>query len=415
MEQLIVQKYGGTSLAIPEKIIGVAKRIVLYRKKGYKMVVVVSALGDTTDKLLKLASKINQSPSEREVDMLISTGEQASSALLAMALHRMSVPAISFVAHQVGIITDRTHTKARIMKINTDKIKNELKREKIVIVAGFQGVDLGQEITTLGRGGSDLTAVALAKALNAKLCEIYTDVEGIYTADAEIVSSARKLLYISYEEMLELASLGAQVLQVRSVEFAKKYNVPIYVRSSFNNHRGTLVSKEVKSMEDITVSGVTLNKNEAKITVCDVPDRPGIASKIFKTIAEENINVDMIVQNVSRTGFTDVSFTILKTDLERTLQTAKKIASRIKAGDVLYDKKISKVSVVGIGMKSHSGIAAQMFEALASKKINIEMISTSEIKISCIIKDKKAEEAVRALHKVFNLHRTRRRISNEEC
>lgn len=414
MEQLIVQKYGGTSLAIPEKIIGVAKKIVLCRKKGYKMVVVVSALGNTTDKLLKLASKINQSPSEREIDMLISTGEQASSALLAMALHRMSVPAISFTAHQVGIITDRTHTKARIMKINTDKIKNELKREKIVIVAGFQGVDLGQEITTLGRGGSDLTAVALAKALNAKLCEIYTDVEGVYTADPEIVSSARKLLYISYEEMLELASLGAQVLQARSVEFAKKYNVPIYVRSSFNNHRGTLVSKEVKSMEDITVSGITLNKNEAKITVCDVPDKPGIASKIFRTIAEENINVDMIVQNVSRTGFTDVSFTILKTDLERTLQTAKKIASQIKAGDVLYDKKISKVSAVGIGMKSHSGIAARMFEALASKKINIEMISTSEIKISCIIKDKKAEEAVRVLHKVFNLHRTRRRISDEE-
>jgi aspartate kinase len=398
-----VQKYGGSSVANVERIQNVAKRVVSYRKKGYDLVVVVSALGDTTDELIELAHKINTEPSEREMDMLLSTGEQISVALLAMAVHKLGCEAISFTGAQVGIITDTSHTRARIIKINAEKIREELNKGKIVIVAGFQGVTLNQDITTLGRGGSDLTAVALAKELKAHECEIYTDVEGIYTTDPRIVPEAKKIKSITYDEMLELASLGAQVMQARSIEVAKKFDVPIHVRSSFSKNTGTMIIKEVKRMEDVMVSGVTVNKNEAKITICDVPDRPGIAAKIFKELSGGGINVDMIVQNVSHTRKTDISFTINKTDLAKTMRLVKGVASDIGAGEVLQDEGIARISIVGVGMKSHPGVAAKMFEALAQNKINIEMISTSDISISCIIKKRSGELAVKTLHEKFSL------------
>lgn len=407
MASLIVQKYGGTSVANPERIKKVAKRVVKYKRQGYDLVVVVSALGDTTDELIDLAYKVTNDPSEREMDMLISTGEQVSCALLAMAIQRLKIPAISFTGAQVGIITDTSHTKARILEISTERISEELKRGKVVVVAGFQGMSISKEITTLGRGGSDLTAVALAKALGAKICEIYTDVDGVYTADPRIVNNARKLGRLSYDEMLEMASLGAKVLQARSVEYSKRYGVNMHVRSSFSYADGTIISKEVKAMEKIDVSGITLERNEAKVTICDVPDKPGIAARIFKDLALNNIVIDMIVQNVSRTGITDISFTVLKEDLSKTIKVAKKVAKTVGAGDVIKDESIAKVSVVGIGMRSHSGIAARMFEALASRKINIEMISTSEIKISCVIERRYAEQAVRALHEEFRLGKVR--------
>ncbi|MFC1666793.1 aspartate kinase [Candidatus Omnitrophota bacterium] len=386
-----------------QRIESVAKRVARYRKKGHRLVVVLSALGDTTDELLKLAHKIAAVPSEREIDMLISTGEQISVALLAMALHRMKVDAISFTGAQVGIITDRAHTKARIVDVSADRIKKQLKQGKVVIVAGFQGINQDQEITTLGRGGSDVTAVALAKTLGACVCEIYTDVEGVYTADPRIVKDARKLSRISYEEMLELASLGAQVMQARSMEVSKKFSVPLHIRSSFTNKKGTIISKEVKAMEEVLVSGVTMNKGEAKVTICGVPDKPGIAAIIFKDLAKEDINVDMIIQNVSRTGYTDLSFTVPLDQLNKTRQVMDEIVKYAKADDVTFNRDIAKVSIVGLGMKSHSGVAAKMFKALASKKINIDMIATSEIKISCVIKKKNAEKAVRAIHKAFGL------------
>lgn len=407
MASLIVQKFGGTSVANPERIKNVAKRVVKYKRKGYDLVIVVSALGDTTDELIDLAYKITNYPSEREMDMLISTGEQVSCALLAMAIQKLKVPAISFTGAQVGIITDTSHTKARILDISTERINEELKKGKVVVVAGFQGVSISKEITTLGRGGSDLTAVALAKALGAKICEIYTDVDGVYTVDPRIVPEARRLARVSYDEMLEMASLGAKVLQARSVEYAKRYGVTMHVRSSFSNADGTIISREVKAMEKIDVSGVTLQKDEAKVTICDVPDKPGIAARIFKALALNNIVIDMIVQNVSRTGITDISFTVLKEDLPKTIKVAKRVAKIIGAGDVVKDENIAKVSVVGIGMRSHSGIAARMFEALASKKINIEMISTSEIKISCVIEKRHAERAVKAIHEEFELKKVR--------
>ena len=403
--KIIVQKYGGTSVADTERIKKVAERVGKWHDKGYKMVVIVSALGDTTDELIALSQQITTEPSEREMDMLMSTGEQISVALLAMALHKLGYEAISFTGAQVGIITDTSHTKARILKINTDRITDELNNGKIVIVAGFQGVTMRKDITTLGRGGSNLTAVALAKALEARVCEMYTDVEGVFTADPRVVPNARKLERVTYEEMLELASAGAQVLQSRSVEFAKKFNVPIHVRSSFSDKEGTIISEEVKAMEDIVVSGVTANKDESKVTICDVPDKPGLAARIFKDIAERNINVDMIVQNVSRTGCTDISFTVLSKELNKTLKVAREVAAKVGASDVTYNDNIAKVSVVGIGMKSHSGIAAKMFESLAKKKINIEMISTSEIKISCVISRSHANEAVKAIHDAFGLGR----------
>ena len=382
---IIVQKYGGSSVADVDRIKNVARRVVNAKKEGYDVVVVVSALGDTTDNLIDLALKITDYPAERELDMLISTGEQVSCALLAMAIHKLGMDAISFTGAQVGIITDDSFTKARIIGINAKRIVEALKKKKVVIVAGFQGVSLNQDITTLGRGGSNLTAVALAKVLNAKFCEMNTDVEGVFTTDPRIVKDARKLDKISYEEMFELASLGAQVLQPRSIEFAMKFGVPIHVRSSFSKKQGTIISREVRAMEDIVVSGVALTKNEAKVTICDVPDRPGIAAKIFKEIARQDINVDMIVQNVSRTGATDVSFTVPEADLTKTIKVSKDISKKIRAGDITFDKNIAKVSIVGIGMRSHSGVAANMFEALAEEGINIEMISTSEIKISCVV------------------------------
>ncbi|MCM8796660.1 MAG: aspartate kinase [Candidatus Omnitrophica bacterium] len=400
---LIVQKFGGSSVANVERIQNVARRVADYKRKGYDLVVVVSALGDTTDELIELAHKINTEPSEREMDMLLSTGEQISVALLAMAIHKLGFEAISFTGAQVGIITDTAHTRARIIRINTEKIKEELKKGRIVIVAGFQGVTLNQDITTLGRGGSDLTAVALSKELCADECEIYTDVDGIYTTDPRIEPKARKIKEITFDEMLEMASLGAQVMQARSIEVAKKFNVAIHVRSSFSTNRGTMIIQEVKRMENVVVSAVTLNKNESKVTICDVPDKPGIAAKIFGQLAESGVNVDMIVQNVSHTRHTDISFTVSKSDLNKALKVTRAVGKAIGAGEVLQDEDIARVSIVGVGMKSHPGVAAKMFQVLAQNKINIEMISTSDISISCIIQKKFAENAVRALHDKFGL------------
>lgn len=409
MRNIIVQKFGGTSVADAERIQNAAKRVVETRKGGYEVVAVVSALGDSTDKLIDLAHQVTNQPSERELDMLVSTGEQVSCALLAMAIHKLGQDAISFTGAQVGIITDNSFTRARIIDINAKRIFEELGKNRVVIVAGFQGVSLNQDITTLGRGGSNLTAVALAKVLNARMCEMYTDVEGVFTADPRIVKNAKKIDRISYEEMFELASLGAQVLQPRSIEFAMKFGVPIHVRSSFLHKEGTIISKEVRAMENIVVSGVALNKDEAKVTICDVPDKPGIAAKIFKDIAKENINVDMIVQNISRTGATDISFTVPGVDLNKTIRVAKEISKKVGAGEITADNKIAKVSIVGIGMRSHSGVAASMFEALAQNDINIEMISTSEIKISCVVKKAQGEAAVRAIHEKFGLGKERKK------
>jgi len=404
-KRLLVQKFGGSSVANVERIQNVAKRIASYRRKGHDIVVVVSALGDTTDELIELANKINTDPSEREMDMLLSTGEQISVALLAMAIHKLGFEAISFTGAQVGIITDTSHTKARIIKIGAEKIKEALKKGKIVIVAGFQGVTVDQDITTLGRGGSDLTAVALAKELQADECEIYTDVKGIYTTDPRIEPKAKKIEHITYDEMLEMASLGAQVMQARSIEVAKKFNVPIHVRSSFSNERGTMITKEAKVMEDVVVSGITLNKNEAKITVCNVPDKPGIAAKIFKELSGNGISVDMIVQNVSHIRQTDISFTVNKADIAKAIKITKNVARRIGSGEVIQDEDIARVAIVGVGMKSHPGVAATMFETMAKNKINIEMISTSDISISCIIKKKSGELAIKALHEKFGLNK----------
>lgn len=402
-KKLIVQKFGGSSVANVERIQNVAKRVIEYKKKGYGIVVVVSALGDTTDELIGLADKINNNPSEREMDMLLSTGEQISVALLAMAIHKLGFEAISFTGTQVGIITDSAHTRARIIKINTERIKQALGAGNIVIVAGFQGVNMNQDITTLGRGGSDLTAVALAKELKADECEIYTDVKGIYTTDPRIEPKARKIKAITYDEMLEMASLGAQVMQARSIEVAKKFNVPIHVRSSIEKDSGTMIIKEVKAMEEVVVSAVTLNKGESKITICNVPDRPGIAAKIFNELADKGVSVDMIVQNVSHLRQTDISFTVSKAEAQKALKIIRKTAAILKAGEIIEDGDIARISIVGVGMKSHPGVAGKMFEILAKNKVNIEMISTSDISISCIVEKKFAETAVRALHDKFGL------------
>lgn len=403
MPKLVVQKFGGSSIATVGRIKKIAQKVVKTYKSGANVVVVVSALGDTTDNLISLAHKIDLNPSEREMDMLISTGEQVSVSLLAMAIHKLGKEAVSLTGAQVGIFTDSVHTKARIIDIQTKRIEQELKKKRVVIVAGFQGVSSDANITTFGRGGSDLTAVALAKALKADVCEIYTDVNGVYTADPRIVLNARKISVISYDEMLELASLGAQIMQSRSIEVAKKFNIPLHVRSSFSNCEGTRIIKEVKMMEGVLVSGVAINKNEAKVTICDVPDKPGVAALIFKAIAEANINIDMIVQNISRTGYTDISFTVEKVDLNKATKVIKSLLLSIKAGDVLQDKDIAKISIVGVGMKSHSGVAAKMFGSLGKAKINIEMISTSEIKVSCVIRKGKAQQALKILHKEFGL------------
>ncbi len=404
-KKLIVQKFGGSSVANVDRIKTVAQRVVDNKHHKQDVVVVVSAMGDTTDELETLAFEINPNPPEREIDMLMSTGEQISCALMAMAVKKLGYDAVSFTGGQVGIKTDRSHTKARIISIEAKKIKKALTQNKIVIVAGFQGVTHDDEITTLGRGGSDLTAVALAKALNADVCEIFTDVEGIYTTDPRIEPSAKKIREITFEEMLEMAALGAQVMQARSIEVAKKYNIPIHVRSSFSKEEGTMIMKANDKLESIAVRGITCNKSEAKITICAVPDKPGVAAKIFTEISKEGINVDTIVQNVSHTRQTDISFTVPRANLNKALETTKRISENIGGGEILHDKNIARVSIVGSGMRSHHGVAAKMFRALADNKINIEMITTSEISVSCIIEQKHSDAAVRALHRVFNLEK----------
>lgn len=402
---VIVQKYGGTSVGDIRRLKRVARRIARQSRRGDRVVVVVSAMGDSTDKLIDLAHQANPEPSEREMDQLISTGEQMSAALLTMALHHLGLDAVSLTGNQVGIITDNSHSKARILKISPRKIRARLSRGEVVVVAGFQGIDLKEDITTLGRGGSDTTAVALAAILKAEVCEIFTDVDGVYTADPRIVSAARKLDRISYDEMLEMASLGAKVLQSRAVEFAKKFSVTLHIRSSFTDKPGTIVSEEVEnmSMEKVVIRGVALNRDEAKLTISRVPDRPGIAAGIFKAIARKKINVDMIIQNVSEKGFTDLSFTVPTEDLSQAKRIVKEVSLQIKSGDIRADEDIAKVSVVGVGMKSHPGVAATMFEAFARNKINIMMISTSEIKISCVVAAKDGEKASRVIHQAFGL------------
>ncbi|GLI53088.1 aspartate kinase [Thermodesulfovibrio yellowstonii] len=401
---LIVQKYGGTSVANIERIKAVAERVSKTAKEGNKVVVVVSAMAGETDKLIGLAHQVCSDPPEREMDLLLSSGERVTAALTAMALYGLGHKAIALTGRQMGIITDAVHTKARIEKIIATRAVKALEEGYIVVVAGFQGITEDEDVTTLGRGGSDLTAVAIAAALNADLCEIYTDVDGVFTADPNIAPNARKLEKISYEEMLELASLGAKVLQTRSVEFAMKYNVPVVVRSSFNWNPGTLVTKEDKDMEKVVVSGIAHDKNQAKITILKVPDRPGIAAKLFKAVADANIVVDMIVQNISSDGkATDISFTVPKTDAKKALELTEKISKELGTEGVLLNEDIAKISIVGVGMRTHSGVAAQMFEALANHGINIMAISTSEIKISCLINAKYTELAIRVLHDTFKL------------
>lgn len=402
---LIVQKYGGTSVADLNRIRNVARWVARTRQEGNEVVVVVSAMAGETDRLLQLAAQTGEHPDLREVDNLISTGEQVSVALLALTLNSMGVPAKSFLGNQIRIITDNAFGKARIQKVEVRRLLKELKEGRIPVVAGFQGVDQEGNITTLGRGGSDTTGVAMAAALKADMCEIYTDVDGVYTTDPNICPEARKLAQITYDEMMEMASLGAKVLQIRSVELAKKYNVPIHVRSSFSDKPGTIVTKEVERMEKVLVSGVTYNKNEARITIVRVPDKPGIAARIFTPISEANIVVDMIIQNSSADGYTDLTFTVPKTDFKKALKLVKKTAEEIKAQEVLADENIAKVSIVGAGMVNHPGVAAKMFAALAKENINIMMISTSEIKISCVVEAKYGELAVRVLHRAFGLEK----------
>lgn len=400
---LIVQKFGGTSVGSIEKIRDVAGRVLDYYRQGNRMVVVLSAMAGQTDHLIQLAKKVCDSPDPRELDVLMSTGEQVSVALFAMAVKAMGVEARSLLGFQVAIRTDRLYGKARINEIDTTRIAEELDRGRIVAVAGFQGLDERGNITTLGRGGSDTTAVALAAALKADLCEIFTDVAGVYTSDPNLCPRARKMESISYDEMLELASLGAKVLEIRSVEFAKKYNVPIHVRSSFSREKGTMVIAETKDMEKVLVSGVAYNKNEARVTIRKVPDRPGIAAQIFEPMFKEGIIVDMIIQNTSEDGITDVTFTVPKPDFHRTMKLVSDAARKIGAEKVLGDQDIAKVSIVGVGMRNHAGVALKMFETLADENINIMMISTSEIKISCVIEEKYTELAVRVLHRAFGL------------
>ncbi|MDD5556751.1 MAG: aspartate kinase [bacterium] len=401
---VVVHKYGGTSVAGPERIRTVARRVARAREAGDRVVVVVSAMGDTTDELIALAGRVTANPPDRELDMLMATGEQITAALLAMALGDLGVPAVSFTGSQVGIITDSAHRKAKILEISTEKIAEELAAGNVVVVAGFQGVDHRRNITTLGRGGSDTTAVALAAVLGAP-CLIFTDVDGVYTADPWIVPGARKIGRIAYDEMLEMASLGAKVLQARAVEFAKKYGVRVEVRSSFSDAPGTVLTGEADDMEDMVLRGVTVDRDEAKLTILHVPDRPGIAAAIFGSMAEANINVDMIIQNVSAKGFTDVSFTVARDDFRRATAALEEVVGRIGAAGMTSDEDIAKVSVVGVGMKSHRGVASTMFSALAREGINIEMISTSEIKISCVVEAKDADRAARAVHEAFGLGR----------
>ncbi|MBU4415192.1 MAG: aspartate kinase [Proteobacteria bacterium] len=400
---LIVQKYGGTSVADLDRVRYVAKRVAKTFDKGNNIVVVLSAMAGVTDGLINMASQITDSPERRELDVLLATGEQTTAALLSITLKSMNYPAESLLGYQAEVLTDRSFGNARIIDIGASRIKELIEKNNIVVVAGFQGCDPDGNITTLGRGGSDTSAVAIATAIKADICEIYTDVDGIYTADPNICKKARKLDKISYDEMLEMSSLGAKVLQIRSVEFAKKYNVPVHVRSSFSEEEGTMVVNEDSDMEHLVVSGVTCNKNEARITLKKVPDQPGIAAKIFSPIAESGILVDMIIQNTRSGGLTDLTFTVAKTDFNRAIEISKKVAEEIGAEEVLTAENIAKISVTGVGMKSHSGVAAKMFSTLARENINIRLISTSEIRISCVIEEKYAELAVRVLHSAFGL------------
>ena len=401
---LIVQKFGGTSVGNTERIQNVARRVAQYRVKGDQVVVVVSAMSGVTDKLIGLAKEITPLPDEREMDMLLATGEQQTIALVAIALQAQGQKAVSFTGAQAGIVTDGTHTKARIQNITPDEVHKALDEGNVVIVAGFQGRTRDGDITTLGRGGSDLSAIALAAALKADLCQIYTDVDGVYTADPRLVPAARKISEISYDEMLEMAGAGSKVMQLRSVEFAKKFNVVFEVRSSLNDNPGTIVKEETSSMEDVVVRGVSLDKNQAKVTVWSLPDQPGRAARIFNALSEATINVDMIVQNASHAGgnpATDLTFTVDKPDLNKASKVLESLRTELGFREVSTDESIGKVSIVGVGMRSHSGVAARMFTVLAAENVNIGLISTSEIKISVVIDLASGEKALRALHKAF--------------
>lgn len=402
---LVVQKYGGTSVADIEKIENVARRVIKTKQSGNDVIVVLSAMAGETDRLIKLAHQVSAEPNEREYDSLISTGEQVTITLLSMMLNKLGFRAKSLLGFQVRITTDNAFTKARIENIDEALIRNELKKGYIIVVAGFQGVDKDNNITTLGRGGSDTSAVALAAALRADCCDIYTDVDGVYTTDPNICDKAKRLNKISYDEMLEMARAGAKVLQPRSVELAKKFNVPVYVKSSFTDEGGTLVTKEDKDMEKEVVSGVTYDRDQAKITVVRVPDKPGIAERLFTPLAENNIVVDMIIQNASIDGFTDLTFTVSRKEIKAAQKLVEAASKDIGAQRLEIDENVAKVSIIGVGMISHSGVAAKMFSTLAKEGINIEMISTSEIKISCVVKAKYTELAVMALHDAFDLEK----------
>ena len=406
---LIVQKYGGTSVGNTERIENVANKVIDWRGRGHQVVVVVSAMSGETDRLIGLAKGISARPTPRELDVLLATGEQVTIALLCIALEKRGCPARSYTGGQARILTDNAHNKARIQDIKADSIRADLDAGRVVVVAGFQGVDEDGNITTLGRGGSDTTGVALAAALKADECQIYTDVDGVYTTDPRVVPEARRLDRITFEEMLEMASLGSKVLQIRSVEFAGKHNVPLRVLSSFQEGPGTLITfeeaNEAKQMENVLISGIAFNRDEAKLTVQGVPDRPGIAFSILGSVSAANIEVDMIIQNIGRDGTTDFTFTVHRNDYERTLEILNEQATRLGAREVSGDGKIAKLSLVGIGMRSHAGVASKMFEALAREGINIRMISTSEIKISVVIDEKYLELGVRALHEAFGLEK----------
>ncbi len=400
---LVVQKYGGTSVANLDKIANVAKKVIRTKEEGNDVVVVLSAMSGETDRLIQLAQKAADEPEPREYDSLVSTGEQVTVTLLAIMLNGMGYPAKSFLGFQVRVLTDQAFQKARILDVDTEAIRAELKKGTIVVVAGFQGIDPKNNITTLGRGGSDTSAVALAAALKADVCDIYTDVDGVYTTDPNICSNARRLDRITYDEMLEMARAGAKVLQPRSVELAKKYNVPVYVKSSFTDEGGTLVTREEKDMEKEVVAGVTYDRDQAKITVIHVPDRPGVAARLFTPLSEKNIVVDMIIQNASIQGHTDLTFTVSRKDLREATRIISEVVQEVGAEKIEVDDNVAKVSIIGVGMISHSGVAARMFQTLAREGINIMMISTSEIKVSCVVEAKYTELAVTVLHNAFGL------------
>ena len=400
---LVVQKYGGSSVGSPDRLMAVARRLIAAKERGDRVVAVVSAMGDVTDELLAKARAISADPPEREMDMLLATGEQVTIALLAMAIDTLGHQAISFTGAQAGIVSDAVHTKARIQEVRADRMMEALDDGRIVIVAGFQGLTPEGEITTLGRGGSDTTAVAVAAGLSADVCEIYTDVDGVFTADPRVEPTARKIDAISYEEMLEMAATGARVLQLRSVEFARNHGVVIHVQSSFNDREGTIVKEADETMEQAIISGVTHDTSEAKVTVRDVPDRPGVAAEVFGRLADANVNVDMIIQNVSEAGTTDISFTTPKDDLVRATKAVREVVEDLGAREWSVDESIAKVSLVGAGMKTHPGVAALMFRSLADAGVNLDMISTSAIRISCVIAADQVDIAVRTLHKAFGL------------